>query len=604
MFDFILDKAPWIPEVGAWVIIFLLLFLLWLIIGFPTLLVQGFFREKRMQFSEFLNRMWEKLDEAKSLNSQLVGNKNQEFLKRRNLHSVHNFRIPFWNNPIRKAARVARKTGKKVIDAVNQFVQACKNLEDANINFSNLNKDIPDPDNLKATYESLLRIMRAKRALIIYSILLLGLIAINTVMMSQVLRGLGLGTFRIYGPFWLYHFLAGLLTLLEAGLGAYQGWQFVDKRATNDQNIFQKVAMTFFVYVLVVFLAGAEGFWYSRLGSEELGESIAIFGFNFMLMHALGFMGFVLPLILFLLGHVAFECYMTVLEGAALIRLERGLKNSQKLEKGFLETLEKCKEELKKVQIHAKASRENLPPVSTKVEENIYFAVEALTGTIEAFRESQKKFSESLSAPITEAETWQNIRRIASRIPLTLLLVGLSIWMQMEILNVTYTGWSEWLTIVLPITQVIYLLVVGHLIGAYEKIADKENTLVFGLSPIAFTLALLAVGIFLSANLYLFMHEAISNEMEMVMGFVMGIGLLLIVLGRDLTEMIAVGVHYLFIGFFRMRMLGRHLILWCMVILSWILRMLEFLLELITLPARWLMKMFSLWKLSSPSSAT
>jgi len=610
----VFERAPWLSEGLIWVGIFLLVFLSWIITGFPVLLIEGFVSRKRIQYSEFLKNIRSKLENNKKENSSDITQHKKVFLESRRTRSIADLSLSFWNNPIRKAARVAdriekrfsrqiNKTGKVLKNSLESFLQTFSKIETLTDKLrqasSNLEKEIPDSDQLKPTYESALQVKRASWTFFFLSLLLLGLVAINTVFLSQVLRALQFGMIKIYGGIWLYHIFACLLTFLEAGLGAFQGWQAVKAGVTTDQTFAKKLLSDALVYVIVLLLACVEGFWYSQLGTSGAGEALVIFSINFSLMHALGFMGFVLPLCLFLLGHGAFGCLMIILEGATLGRMRSGFKLCQKIQNNLQMEIPKSEDRIKNLHTQMEFSKNTLPHFREEADRQVREAVEALRQEIADLNKAFLEKAGSAGSSLSDSEIWRQVRKNSALIPLTILVAWLSIWLQKQAFDVLYPNWPIWVTLVLPIAQVVFLLIAGILLRFSERIADEKGNIVGGASTGSLTLGVLSICVVFSMNTYVLINEAIPNQLGMILGVVMGIGLILIVLGRDLPEMFSIIRYFFSWLMFYGKYLFMEIFYWILAILLGLLMIVEIALEFVTLPARWILKFFSRGRISS-----
>jgi hypothetical protein len=143
-------------------------------------------------------------------------------------------------------------------------------------------------------------------------ILLFGLMLVNTGMLSQILRDLGVvpATMTFAGISLSYVF-AFILTLAEAGLGVVHG-------ATHDKEPNKPFRWSAFIWptfmmALAFIIACVEGFFYSRIASGGAVFTVPFIKFAIPKINLLFLWGFVLMMTLFSLGSISFKAAATVM---------------------------------------------------------------------------------------------------------------------------------------------------------------------------------------------------------------------------------------------------------------------------------------------------
>jgi archaellum component FlaC len=170
--------------------------------------------------------------------------------------------------------------------------------------------------------------------LVVLGILLVGLITVNTGLLSRILveHGIVPERYKLLGVPLSYVF-AILLTLVEAGTGA--AFDSLRNQAKEESG---KPLRAFLMLPIILVLAGIEGYFYSRIGDDKSTVHLPLFG-TLPESDIYFLWGMALVIVLAILGNSVFSTGMKVFKGYSLRRfnalVERFLERSGKIEKTF-----------------------------------------------------------------------------------------------------------------------------------------------------------------------------------------------------------------------------------------------------------------------------
>jgi hypothetical protein len=187
---------------------------------------------------------------------------------------------------------------KRVINTPQAFGRVADRLADTASKSAVHLPPLPSADCLAAQH-GILRETWIK--LLSCSVLLMAIISVNTGMLSQILRELGVvpRDLSFFGlP--LYYVFAFMLTLVEAGIGMFFAYTLPGPDEPGRLPIFPLVAA-----ICALGIAGVEGYFYSQVAPGKLTETFELPGGLPMRQHTLFFLwGAILVIVLFGLGHV------------------------------------------------------------------------------------------------------------------------------------------------------------------------------------------------------------------------------------------------------------------------------------------------------------
>lgn len=592
----ILERFPWVPDVLSWMVILVLLFLTWLMIGFPMLLVERFVRGKRESFSAFLAESRKGLDQYEAHCEQRTVRQLKEFLESRRHFALANLTFSFWNNPVRTASRAAkkierryskatRKIGKLVHTSWEDFIAASKRIE--NLNLEDLEKKLPDPKPIVIPIRVHTDYIKARREWIVYSVLLVAVFFANAVMLSQILKGIQVGYVRLWGGLWLYHVLSFLMTVPEACLGAIWSGNDQNPEHTEDGGTRRKSwsrALAYGAPIGAIVLAIVEGFFYAQFGGVDTEGSMALGGITLTLTNALTLWGVALPLILFAVGHLWHRCFGQMANKAGLMSLKT-------VSTRLRDRLPNMKAQLSAVQTATAKATSSLPHYRDDADKNVVTAIDQLRETLDSLQRRVGDRQEVTGASLTDGDIWRGVRRVVVIFVMALMMGWLAFWLGKETIGTLFPNLSEDMPLFLSVALVLVWPAIGIHMQSTERAVDERKNVVAGLSLLGRTPALLAMTILLMASGYVLIEFAVPNGMGVVWAIMMGIHLVLMVLGNDLPDVVGIVRYFLSTLWSQALLLVRRGGLLLLRVILGMVRLIEILTELVALPAKWAMQM-------------
>jgi hypothetical protein len=196
-------------------------------------------------------------------------------------------------------------------------------------------KELPSHDASQVTFADL-RV--AHSILVVLSILLIGILLVNTGMLSQIVRDLGFipQSYSLLGAP-LYVLFALLLTLFEAGVGV--AYDVTKQMAGKEQKI---AILPIFLIFLAVIIACVEGFFYSQVAPNK--DSLVEFpfiGYQMKQGQLFFLWGFALVTSLFVLGSQWFHALSTVRRGNSFTVMQRQIRQLSKDQESHAKALER-----------------------------------------------------------------------------------------------------------------------------------------------------------------------------------------------------------------------------------------------------------------------
>lgn len=194
----------------------------------------------------------------------------------------------------------------RVINSPRAFGRVADRLADSASNSAVPLPPLPSADSLAAEHGKL---RETWIKLLSCSVLLIAIISVNTGMLSQILRELGVvPRDLVFFGIPLYYVFAFMLTLVEAGIGMFFAYTLPGPDEPGRLPIFPMVAA-----VCALGIAGVEGFFYSQVAPGKLTETFELPGGFPMRQHTLFFLwGAILVVVLFGLGHVCADAFRRI----------------------------------------------------------------------------------------------------------------------------------------------------------------------------------------------------------------------------------------------------------------------------------------------------
>lgn len=207
----------------------------------------------------------------------------------------------------------------------------------------------------------------ARRRLVMSTLVLVAMVAVNTGMLSEILNALDIGTRLRYAGVQLTYVFALLLTLAEVGIGLLHGVFSEDERDGEDRRLRIGVALTVIGAAIV---AGVEGSFYGRIGENR--EPLVILDIAIPMPLAFFAWGLVLVLLLFGLGSVWYRALAVTAKGSVAAEVSKHLTNLTKIAAESRRQLGEVGRLLTREAEHADAASmratDALPPTSPAVD--------------------------------------------------------------------------------------------------------------------------------------------------------------------------------------------------------------------------------------------
>jgi len=345
--------------------------------------------------------------------------------------------------------------------------------------------------------------------------------------------------------------------------------------------------------VLTGGLAIVEGFFYSRIGAGSGGEvaSLSVFGLKLEMQQAFFVMGFILPVTLAGLGHMWGRAFLLVRTGHAIDELRHLLDRARTRVDRLSSDVGKLNDAIGKVETRAKQVQSSVPQFSKEHEGALARIVNEATSELARLGESRKNAPVELLA-VNEQEVHREALRAAIWFGLTLLAAVVLVWLGFVLLGVMYPGVSASLRIASALLYCIVLLACGLALRSEPLVLDERE----GLRPVGNyrtllgrAIAIASIALVLTFSVVAMTRQEQAGSTQGMWILVMAAGLSLVVLGRELPAILAVGA-----GLFRAAWRGTAVLLPRLMILLMrfavvLLVVVEFIVGLIAAPVHWAM---------------
>jgi ABC-type multidrug transport system fused ATPase/permease subunit len=325
---------------------------------------------------------------------------------------------------------------------------------------------LPEAEEL-AESAGMLRV--AWMTLILAGTVLLGLMLVNTGMLSQILRDLGVvPTALTFLRMPLAYVFAFILTLVEAGLGVAHG-------ATRSENPAKLSVWPSLMTLFAVILACVEGFFYSRVAPSTGTFSLPFVDYEMPQMHLFFFWGFVLVMTLFSLGSIGFEACATVLRSTKSGTLRREMKELRKQHERYACAVKDSEEALQKAKTAATDADEVIrgPAANAK---SVHEKLDSVLRQMEALKAAPPEWAKDNEAALTRTEVHHYA--LIGGVCMTSVLVGMVL--------MTNTGVSVFAAFkpdlrpvtlwIMAVGQAVVSSGVGFLLGWGETVVQGDKT--------------------------------------------------------------------------------------------------------------------------------
>jgi len=316
-------EIPWFRPLLAWAlaagIIVLILTGPAYFIFFPLI------HRLRTEFGQFLNRLAVQNQRATEQRQKAIDQAAAEFADDHLLQHLDTSTSTMWGHLMSElSAKLGTASG--TVGALFDNVAALrKALPDLSHNLSGLPFDgssattVDLPKAFAQVGSQRVALMQA----LVNSVILIGVLFLNTGMLSQILRDLGYIPQSLqFAGMPLYYLLAFVIAVLEAGFGFAHG--IFSDREEGDSRIQIGAVL---VALASVCIGVVEGFFYSRmLPDRQLTVTIPFVNYSMPQTDVLFMQGFLLVMGLFVFGLVLYQAMTKLLRGTALGALRRKLK--------------------------------------------------------------------------------------------------------------------------------------------------------------------------------------------------------------------------------------------------------------------------------------
>lgn len=339
----ILKEVPWLRSFLAWSIAILAVFL---VVTVPAyFILWPFFARARKQLAEFVTALGETLRTAQERRDERLNEAADDFSGDGGLWRIAPGARGRWSALVSSVLRRLKRLRKPLAKAAKALGSLSRNiprvqqiLQGAEIGEA---RALPDLGQADEVAESAATLRVSSMKLIMAAVILLGLMLVNTGMLSQILRDLGvIPSASNFAGIPLAYVFAFILTLVEAGLGIAHG----AVRSDNPEKLSLWPAV---MILFAVVLACVEGFFYSRIAPTKGTFSLPFTGAEMKQSDLFFLWGFVLVMTLFSLGRIGFENFAAVLRGSPSGVLRREIRNLRKQYEAYIAAFRKSEEALK-----------------------------------------------------------------------------------------------------------------------------------------------------------------------------------------------------------------------------------------------------------------
>jgi hypothetical protein len=334
---------PWLPSVLSWIIGISIVFLILMVPAYFWL--WPFFERVREKLDEYIPRLSKLFGEKRKERQHYLDQIADEFLGDNGLRRVKSEGKGYWLELNRKLVFVSTKLRQPIAMATQslnelkeQIIGLKKQAEKYEIDKAQALPALPESGDELAEAVSALRIAWLK--VILSGTILFALMLVNTGMLSQILRDLGVvpATMTFAGIPLSYVF-AFILTLVEAGLGVAHG-------ATREREPDKFFRLSTFMVVFAVILACVEGFFYSRVAPSSGLFTLPFINYELPQSNLFFLWGFVLVMTLFGLGSIGYEAAEIILHGTKSSTLRREIKKLLRIHERYNGAVEASRKNL------------------------------------------------------------------------------------------------------------------------------------------------------------------------------------------------------------------------------------------------------------------
>ncbi len=522
-------SAPFVPEILRWVLTIAALSLAWAVIAIPAYLMGPLIRETRQNISTLAKRLSGSL--AKLWRAPLeLASAFELFYKSHQFYEMYEEGKARWQETISGIRKPLLQLRSALTKAKREWQRLGDCLSQATRRLDRVPPSVPGLPNLEggtALQEQFMRVRRARATIWIVSVFLVALLLVNTGMLSQILRGIDVGVIRIIGGLWLYHVLALLLTLIEGAVGVAHAHFGVQEPEEQERTYLLQPVLVLFA----VLLAFVEGFFYSRVGDPQQAAEVPFVDVTLNMQQAFFIWGFMLPLVLALLGYIWFRSIIVVRDGHSLEAMHRELERLADLRERTLDV----GQVLERVRASLSSSAPALsgPSIDAVINDSMT--------KLDQLKGETPPWAAPRVARASEAVAVREAQRIGAWLLVTILSVGFLVWIHREALTSVYPAMARWLVWGIACSHAAALLAAGMFLRA-SPVAVSQNGVLQPLGgargKVGRWLGLGVVLLVIGFDLFVFLRELSNGRQGTPWIVVVALGLLLVVVGRELASML------------------------------------------------------------------
>jgi len=546
--SFLFRELPWARQLVAWLMVSALILVVWALVAIPAFLIQPIVQRARMTTKIFSDHISTAYFAVWRECAARAGAQFNSFFEMHSVRYLRDRNKELWQRGIDLAAREVRdlkrvvETAKERLDgSLGRLYNALSDVKKIDLRVASL-PPLPTADDVGAETASAIRdSARERMNLILTGTIVAAIVVVNTGMLSQILRdALPATSLKVGGDVRLYHVFAAMLTLVEAGVGILYG-RLSRQNISTDPSYVGRIA----VACSALGIGFIEGLFYSRVGSKDEIFHIPLVEIDFSMQDAFFVWGFILPMMLFGLGHQFYRSLDALAGSRASRKMRRRLKKWSDLTDKLSQALQQAGGRLTRVRDDASLVQKEVPLFS---ETQAAKVSESLTATVTAF-EKMKASTPDWALKTTEAASNAEQRQQALRTAVLLLVsaiaVGFSVWLQSVVIPAMYPV-SDVVALAIALLDCAALLAAGLLLRTRATVVHEDEGILRAIEGrgalLSSVLAAVMTGFFLLTGLIVLWRTAGPSGHGLAWAVVIGIGIGLVALGAELPSAVALAL--------------------------------------------------------------
>jgi hypothetical protein len=411
----LISTGPWPLQAAFWVIA---VTLLWLVTSIPAYLVLPSLRRAHAAVSALAQRLWASIATRIGTADSAMDEELSTFAEQQRLVIVRQAHLSAFQASAAKVLEPVQRITADLTSALSE-ARAVEVALPAPADGGTRASDVPSPSISSVDANDFASVRIAGFLLPVFLGMLLALIAVNTGMLGQILKDLGLvpPTIMLFGvP--LARLFAAFLTGIEASTGLLYGWRGV--RTEPIPGMPRRIdGMRWFALAAAVAFGVVEGFFYSRIAGST--ESVSFAWITLSQQGIFFGWGVVLVLLLFGLGDACFEAFVAVVKGHSVSAFRRALTRAEKRAR-------RLHSDSSKLGILAESTRRNLQDIRELLSARgdmhpLVAAIENLQHDLRRLREETPDWTSPQAAVAARAEA----RSLRNRIGVWLIVAVFAI---------------------------------------------------------------------------------------------------------------------------------------------------------------------------------